>query len=135
MAAAPFPGAPAAGAQARSTASPHGHQSFISHFHKISTIASTVPGNGDVNPYGMAVVGRSQGNLHRGSVLISNFNNKKNLQGTGTTIVQVSPGGMRTTFARIRARHLPGTCPGGIGLTTALSILRGGGVVVGSPAA
>ena len=79
-----------AGAQ---QASPHGQQSFISHFHKISTIASTVPGNGDVNPYGVAVVGRSQGHLHRGSVLISNFNNKKNLQGTGTTIVQVSPGG------------------------------------------
>ena len=124
--------APAAGAEARSTASPHGQQSFISHFHKISTIASTVPGNGDVNPYGVAVVGRSQGHLNRGSVLISNFNNKKNLQGTGTTIVQVSPGGMRTTFARISARHLPGACPGGIGLTTALNILHGGWVVVGS---
>jgi hypothetical protein len=132
IAAAALAVAPAAGAQARSTASPHGHQSFISHFHKISTIASTVPGNGDVNPYGVAVVGRSQGHLNRGSVLISNFNNKKNLQGTGTTIVQVSPGGMRTTFARISARHLPGACPGGIGLTTALSILHGGWVVVGS---
>ena len=132
IAAAALAVAPAAGAQAHSTASPHGHQSFISHFHKISTIASTVPGNGDVNPYGVAVVGRSQGNLNRGSVLISNFNNKKNLQGTGTTIVQVSPGGMRTTFARISARHLPGACPGGIGLTTALSILHGGWVVVGS---
>ena len=132
MAAAALAVAPAAGAQARSTASPHGHQSFISHFHKISTIASTVPGNGDVNPYGVAVVGRSQGHLNRASVLISNFNNKNNLQGTGTTIVQVSPGGMRTTFARISARHLPGACPGGIGLTTALSILHGGWVVVGS---
>jgi hypothetical protein len=123
--------APAAGAQARATASSHG-PSFISHFHKISTIASTVPGNGDVNPYGMAVVGRSQGRLHRGNVLISNFNNKKNLQGTGTTIVQVSPGGSVSTFARIRANHLPGACPGGIGLTTALSILPGGWIVVGS---
>jgi hypothetical protein len=124
--------APAAGAQARATASPHGHQSFIGHFHKISTIASTVPGNGDVNPYGVAVVGRSLGHLHRGSVLVSNFNNKKNLQGTGTTIVQVSPGGSRSTFARISAKHLPGACPGGIGLTTALNILHGGWVVVGS---
>ncbi len=132
VAAAALAMAPAAGAQARTTASPHGQQSFISHFHKISTIASTVPGNGDVNPYGVAVVGRSQGILHRGSVLVSNFNNKKNLQGTGTTIVQVSPGGSRTTFARISAKHLPGACPGGIGLTTALSILHGGWVVVGS---
>ncbi len=132
VAAAALAMAPAAGAQARATASPHGQQSFISHFHKLSTIASTVPGNGDVNPYGVAVVGRSQGNLNRGSVLISNFNNKANLQGTGTTIVQVSPGGTRTTFARISAKHLPGACPGGIGLTTALSILHGGWVVVGS---
>ena len=132
VAAAALAMAPAAGAQARVTASPHGQQSFISHFHKISTIALTVPGNGDVNPYGVAVVGRSQGILHRGSVLVSNFNNKKNLQGTGTTIVQVSPGGSRTTFARISAKHLPGACPGGIGLTTALSILHGGWVVVGS---
>ena len=132
VAAAALAMAPAAGAQARVTASPHAQQSFISHFHKISTIASTVPGNGDVNPYGVAVVGRSQGILHRGSVLVSNFNNKKNLQGTGTTIVQVSPGGSRTTFARISAKHLPGACPGGIGLTTALSILHGGWVVVGS---
>ena len=124
--------APAAGAQTQAPASPHGQSSFISHFHKLSTIASTVPGNGDVNPYGMAVVGRSQGILHRGSVLVSNFNNKANLQGTGTTIVQVSPGGVRTTFARISAKHLPGACPGGIGLTTALSILHGGWVVVGS---
>jgi hypothetical protein len=132
VAAAALAMAPAAGAQARGTASPHGQQSFISHFHKFTTIASTVPGNGDVNPYGMAVIGRSQGNLNRGSVLISNFNDKKNLQGTGTTIVQVSPGGARTTFARISAKHLPGACPGGIGLTTALSVLHGGWVVVGS---
>ena len=124
--------APAAGAQARTAGQAHGQQSFISQFHKISTIASTVPGNGDVNPYGVAVVGRSQGILHRGNVLVSNFNNKQNLQGTGTTIVQVSPGGSVRTFARISARHLPGACPGGIGLTTALSILHGGWVVVGS---
>jgi len=130
LAAAALAIAPAAGAQTAGHA--HGQQSFIGQFHKISTIASTVPGNGDVNPYGVAVVGRSQGILHRGSVLISNFNNKQNLQGTGTTIVQVSPGGSVSTFARISAKHLPGACPGGIGLTTALSILRGGWVVVGS---
>jgi hypothetical protein len=132
VAAAALAVAPAAGAQARAPGQGHGQQSFISQFHKISTIASTVPGNGDVNPYGVAVVGRSQGILHRGNVLVSNFNNKANLQGTGTTIVQVSPGGSVSKFARISAKHLPGACPGGIGLTTALSILQGGWVVVGS---
>jgi hypothetical protein len=64
--------------------------------------------------------------------LISNFNNAKNLQGTGTTIVEISPAGSKTLFATIDARSLPGTCPGGVGLTTALSVFRSGWVVVGS---
>ena len=119
--------APAAGAQARSSGS-----SFIGHFHHLKTIASTVPGNGDVNPYGTVVIPQTQGDLHRGSVLISNFNNKKNLQGTGRTIVQITPGGKLSVFAKIRPNHLPGPCPGGIGLTTALTVLPGGWVVVGS---
>ena len=105
---------------------------FIGHFHKLKNIASTVPANGDVNPYGVFVVRHSQGMLRRGNVLVSNFNNKNNLQGTGTTIVQVSPGGKQTLFARITRRSLPGPCPGGVGLTTALSVLPGGWVVVGS---
>jgi len=46
--------------------------------------------------------------------------------------VQVSPGGQRTVFAHIRRSNLPGPCPGGVGLTTALGILPGGWVVVGS---
>jgi len=105
---------------------------FIGRFHTISTIASTVPANGDQNPYGVAVVGQSQGRLVRGNVLVSNFNNGANQQGTGTTIVQITPSGHRTVFAQISPRGLPGACPGGIGLTTALSILDGGWVVVGS---
>jgi hypothetical protein len=106
--------------------------SFIGNLHKISDIASTVPANGDVNPYGVAVVPHSRGRLYRGDILVSNFNNKANLQGTGTTIVEISPGGQVSQFARIRASQLPGSCPGGVGLTTALAVLRGGWVVVGS---
>ncbi len=106
--------------------------SFIGRFHKLTTIGSTVPANGDVNPYGTALVGMSQGSLVKGNVLISNFNNVKNQQGTGTTIVQVSPSGKLSVFAKIVASRLPGRCPGGVGLTTALQILRGGWVVVGS---
>lgn len=127
VATAAFVLAPAAGAQARSSGS-----SFIGHFHHLKTIASTVPGNGDVNPYGTVVIRHTQGDLQRGSVLISNFNNKKNLQGTGRTIVQITPGGKLSVFAKINPNHLPGPCPGGIGLTTALSVLPGGWVVVGS---
>jgi hypothetical protein len=106
--------------------------SFIGGFHKLTTIGSTVPANGDVNPYGTVLVRQSAGSLVKGNVLISNFNNAKNLQGTGTTIVQVSPSGKLTQFAKISAAKLPGKCPGGVGLTTALVILRGGWVVVGS---
>jgi hypothetical protein len=107
-------------------------KAFISRFHTITTLVSTVPFNGDVNPYGTAVVARSTGKLVAGDVLVSNFNNKANLQGTGTTIVQISPGGRRTLFAHITRGMLPGRCPGGVGLGTALVALRAGWVIVGS---
>jgi sugar lactone lactonase YvrE len=106
--------------------------SFIGQFHTLSVVGSTVPGDGDVNPYGVAVVGQSQGKLVGGDVLVSNFNDVANVQGTGKTIVQVAPSGAVSVFAHISPGHLPGACPGGIGLTTALDILPGGYVVVGS---
>jgi hypothetical protein len=105
---------------------------FISHFHHRTTIASTVPKNGDINPYGVFVVRQSTGRLHRGDVLVSNFNAKSNEQGTGKTIVEISPSGHRTLFAHIFNRQVAGRCPGGVGLTTALEVLPGGWVVVGS---
>jgi len=106
--------------------------SFLSTLHHITTLTSTVPANGDVNPYGVAVVPVTAGTLVANSVLVSNFNNSANLQGTGTTIVQISPGGSLTVFAQIDATSLPGPCPGGVGLTTALVALRSGFVIVGS---
>ena len=99
---------------------------------KIATIASTVPGNGDVNPYGMAQIKRTVGKLQAGHILISNFNNSGNIQGTGTTIVDVAPDGAFSVFAEIDASSLPGSCPGGVGLTTALVELQQGWVIVGS---
>ena len=95
-------------------------------------VASTVPANGDVNPYGIALVPSTIGELQAGNLLISNFNDKANNQGTGTTIVQITPAGKQSLFATMNASSLPGSCPGGVGLTTALSILPGGYVVVGS---
>ena len=100
-------------------------------------VASTVPGNGDVNPYGVAIVPRSTGDLVRGDVLVSNFNNKittaspTGQQGLGTTIMQVSPSGGVTQFAGING-HVAGCPGGGVGLTTALVVLRSGWVIVGS---
>jgi len=98
----------------------------------ISVVASTVPVNGDVNPYGIARVPQSKGALVEGNILVSNFNGMLNLQGTGTTIVQISPEGTVSLFAQIDVKTLPGPCPGGVGLTTALSVLRSGWVIVGS---
>jgi len=106
-----------------------GSSSFVT---PTSEVGSTVPGNGDVNPYGLAVVAQSSGRLVAGDALVSNFNNSSNQQGTGTTIVEISPSGAQSVFAQIDPGNLPGACPGGVGLTTALSILPGGWVVVGS---
>ena len=106
--------------------------SFLGQLHGLTQVASTIPANGDVNPYGVAVVPASAGRLTAGDILVSNFNDKANVQGTGTTLVQVSPAGQTSVFASISALPAGQACPGGIGLTTALGILPGGGVVVGS---
>jgi predicted lipoprotein with Yx(FWY)xxD motif len=109
---------------------------FLAKFTSVSKVASTVPANGDVNPYGIVFVATSVGKLQAGQMLISNFNAKEGAkesgQGTGTTIVQVSRTGKVSPFATIDAKTLPGPCPGGVGLATALNILPGGYVVVGS---
>ena len=110
----------------------YAQQSADRHAGSITVLTSTIPSNGDVNPYGVFRVPRSVGSLVRGSILISNFNSSANLQGTGTTIVQISPSGSFSLFAQIDPTSLPGPCPGGVGLTTALVVLRSGWVIVGS---
>ncbi len=122
----------AAGSSTAAMASAAAATPFLSQLTKISTLASTVPSNGDVNPYGLAIVPATVGRLQAGELLVSNFNAKSNNQGTGTTIVQVSTTGKSSLFAQVSAQSLPGNCPGGVGLTTALSVLPGGYVVVGS---
>ncbi|HUC53648.1 MAG TPA: hypothetical protein VMR90_06360 [Candidatus Cybelea sp.] len=87
---------------------------------------STVPANGDVNPYGVAFVPAhfpSGGTVNPGNILVSNFNNSKNLQGTGTTIIDVPAVGSPTVFFQ-------GQAP--LGLSTALNILQKGFVLVGN---
>src|SRR5664279_6314846 len=88
---------------------------FLGSVSTLTTVASTVPANGDVNPYGVAVVPQSVRGLHRGSVLVSNFNAASNQQGTGSTIVQINPAGKASLFAQVDAAQLPGPCPGGVG--------------------
>lgn len=104
--------------------------SFIRPLNTVTTLSSTIPSNGDVNPYGVALVPENKGKLVQGQFLISNFNNSSNQQGTGTTIVQISRDGKFSLFATIDPTKV--SCPGGIGLTTALVALRSGFVIVGS---
>jgi hypothetical protein len=112
--------------------------SFLSKVSHVGTVAptSTVLDNFDVNPYGIAVAPVTTGALVANSVLVSNFNNSANLQGTGTTNVQIAPSGRLSLFVNIVASSLTslpgGACPGGVGLTTALVALRSGFVIVGS---
>lgn len=106
--------------------------SFIGRFNTIDTVASTVPANGDINPYGVALVTKTTGALVRNHVLVSNFNNSQNQQGTGTTIMDIASDGTVGVFAQLNPADLTDLCPDGIGLTTALVVLRSGWVIVGS---
>jgi hypothetical protein len=87
---------------------------------------STVPSNGDVNPYGVAFVPPDfvpGGPLRPGDILVSNFNASSNLQGTGTTIVRISQNGAQSLFFQ---------GANGLGLSTALGVLKRGYVLVGN---
>jgi hypothetical protein len=89
--------------------------------------ASTIPANGDLNPYGVTFVPAgfpTGGATSAGDVLVSNFNAKNNVQGTGTTIVRVTPNGARSLFFKGTTTPL--------GLTTALGVLSKGFVIVGN---
>ncbi len=120
-------------ATAPSTTSPAATRTaFIAPLETATTLGSTEPANGDVNPYGLVFVTSSVGKLHAGNLLVSNFNDKANDQGTGTTIEEITTAGKSSLFATVNASSLPGPCPGGVGLTTALNVLPGGYVVVGS---
>jgi hypothetical protein len=106
-------------------------QGFLETIRHHVTRTSTVPGNGDLNPYAVVVAPVSAGKVHKDDVLVTNFNNVSNLQGTGATIVDYSPAtGKMTVFAGL-PRQLP-QCPGGVGLGTAMTMLKSGWVVVGS---
>ena len=106
-------------------------QGMLETIKKHKFLTSTIPENGDVNPYALIVAPVSAGAIEKGDVLVDNFNDISNLQGTGTTIVRYRPSTRETKlFAQ-----LPKTlkdCPGGVGLTTAMTMLQSGWVIVGS---
>jgi hypothetical protein len=107
---------------------PHG---LLETLHKHVTLTSTVTDNGDLNPYAVVVAPVSAGKIAKDDVLVDNFNNVSNLQGTGTTIVDYSPATHKTTLVARLPQSLP-HCPGGVGLTTAMTMLKSGWIIVGS---
>ncbi|MBN9508413.1 MAG: hypothetical protein J0I21_04750 [Alphaproteobacteria bacterium] len=117
-----LPAAPAPAAE------PAGFLSRIRHHH---TLTSTVPDNGDQNPYAIVVAPIAAGKIQKDDVLVGNFNDKSNLQGTGSTIVIYRPSTKKMSLFAEVPRNLGG-CPGGIGLTTAMTMLKSGWVIVGS---
>jgi hypothetical protein len=104
---------------------------FLETVHRHATLISTVPDNGDQNPYALIVAPVSAGRIRQGDVLVDNFNDLSNLQGTGTTIVDFNPVTRQLALFAKLPQHLP-QCPGGVGLTTAMIMLKSGWVIVGS---
>lgn len=104
---------------------------FLETVHKHITRCSTVSDSGDLNPYAIVVAPVSAGKIHQGDVLIGNFNNMSNLQGTGTTIMKFDPSSRKmSVFTRVQPHS--SIWPGGVGLTTAMTMLKSGWIIVGS---
>ncbi len=93
----------------------------------MQSFSTEQPANtGDQNPYGVAFVPNNVatgGKLAAGDILVSNFNANGGAQGTGTSIVEFGPNGQPSVFFQGQA---------GLGLTTALSVLSSGFVIVGN---
>jgi hypothetical protein len=104
---------------------------FLETIHRHVTLTSSVTDNGDLNPYAVVVAKVSAGKIQKDDVLVDNFNNISNLQGTGTTIVLYRPATKQTLLFAKLPQSLA-ECPGGVGLTTAMTMLKTGWVIVGS---
>jgi hypothetical protein len=116
---------------------PHSHRAYAAEegyletIHHHMTRTSTVTDNGDLNPYAVVVAPVSAGKIQKNDVLVTNFNNVSNLQGTGGTIIDYNPSTKKTMLFASLPQRLP-QCPGGVGLGTAMTMLKSGWVIVGS---
>ena len=80
-------------------------------------VVSTIPANGDLNPYGVATVPHdfpAGGAVNPGDILVSNFNNSSNLQGTGTTIMRIQKQGPASPFFQGTALAAGVLCAGAV---------------------
>ena len=102
VSAAAITGLSAAAANAAPVPNPLGHVPD-------KTVASLIAPNGDRDPFGIAVVPLTSGDLTAGNLLVAEFSDKNGTAGAGTTILQVNP----ATGADQRV--LPGRSRGGSG--------------------
>lgn len=115
----------------RAAASEAAPKGLLETFRHQEYLSSTIPENGDQNPYAVIVAPVARGSVQAGDVLIDNFNDSSNLQGTGTTIVDFNPQTKKLTTVINIPKKLDG-CPGGVGLSTAMVMLKSGWIIVGS---
>jgi hypothetical protein len=113
------------------SAAPANADGVLEGLRRHTTLTSTITDNGDLNPYAVVVAPVASGKIQKGDVLVDNFNNTSNLQGTGGTIIDYNPSTRATTLFAKLPQNLS-QCPGGIGLTTAMTMLSSGWVIVGS---
>jgi hypothetical protein len=114
-------------------------ETFLPHYR----VSSTIPANGDLNPYGVAFVPvgfPGGGIISPGDVLVSNFNDINNCQGQGTTIIKFTPNNAiapDSVAPGVSAGQMGNAVaffqsPKQVGLSTALGVLKGGFVIVGN---
>jgi hypothetical protein len=93
-------------------------------------ISALTTATGDSNPYGVAFVPDgfpTGGSLAAGDIVVSNFNGPSGFQGTGSSIFRITQAGAVTVFFQGPPPPAPG-----LGLTTALGVLKSGFVIAGA---
>ena len=93
-------------------------------------ISGLTTATGDSNPYGVAFVPAgfpTDGPLAPGDIVVSNFNGPSGFQGTGSSIFRITQAGAVVGLLSGPAPPAPG-----LGLTTALGVLKSGFVIAGA---
>ncbi len=80
---------------------------ILNGLHTQTTIGATTVA-GDQNPYGLAIAPATAGKITAGDLIVCNFNDPANVQGTGTTIVGLHPVAGAAPYAIVQSAQLEG---------------------------
>ncbi|MBV8066754.1 MAG: hypothetical protein JO113_02170 [Candidatus Eremiobacteraeota bacterium] len=87
-----LPSQTGSGSSALRQVAPAKEYSILKMLKKQVVIGSTIdPKHGQLNPYGLTVAPSTVGDFTKGDLVVCNFNDKQNVQGTGYTIVALHP--------------------------------------------